>query len=139
MYVKVNDRCGKEKYCFRPQLPYIINCYSASESLSEEEMKTLDTIINEMETQKKCFDLKQDFDQIRADIAGALKACMDDTAIDTVAKEQEEMIVIQKSEATPIVDLKEYRRKKARRFGAVALAVTAALSIGAVFALKDRK
>ena len=45
--------------------------------------------------------MKLDFDQIRTDIAGALEACMEDTTIDTVAKEQEEVVVIQKNEATP--------------------------------------
>ncbi len=137
---KVTDFCGKEKYCKRGHLPNIINYYHSDNTILSEEMEELDAIINEMETQKKCFDLKLDFDQIRTDIAGALEACMEDTTIDTVAKEQEEVVVIQKNEATPIVNFKEYRRKRAKRIGTVALAFTAAaLSVGTVFALKDRK
>ena len=138
--IKVTDLCEKEKYCFRPSLPYVIDGIRANEGLSEEEMRDLDAIISKMETQKKCFDLKLDFNQIRANIAGALEVCMDDTTIDTTTEEQEKMVATQKSEATPIVDLKEYRRKRAKRFGMGALAFTvAALSVGAVFALKDRK
>ena len=134
--IKVNDLCKKEKYCFKASLPFIIDAYHSGEQLTEEEMMSLDSIINEMETQKKCFDLKLDFNQIRADIAGALESCMDHPVINTVAEQQE---APQKHEDSPIVDLKEYHRNRTKRFSAAALAFTAALSIGAVLALKERR
>lgn len=138
MYIKVNDQCGKEKYCFRPQLPYIINDYSASDSLSEEEMVVLDTVINEMETQKKCFDVKLDFDQIRTDIAGALEACLDTKAETQAAVEKEDAGKARTEEEPPIVDFKEYRRRRVGWFSAAALGA-AALSIGVAIAVKGRR
>lgn len=134
--IKVNDLCKKEKHCFKGSLPFIIDAYRSNEYLTDEEMASLDSIINEMETQKKCFDVKLDFNQIRSDIGGALDTCMDHPIMDTATEEQE---TPKKEEDSPIVNLKEYRRNRAKRFSAAALAATAVLSAGAIFALRARR
>lgn len=120
--IKVTDLCKKEKYCFRPSLPYIIDGIRAGDGLSEKEMRDLDAIICEMETQKKCFNLKLDFNKIRADIAEALEICTDTTAEVPAAEEKDVSVMMQKKKEIPIINLEEYRQKSERRFSADTLA-----------------
>ena len=116
--IKVNDLCKKEKFCFRASLPYIIDAYQTENKLTDEQMMYLDSIINEMETKKKCFDVKLDFDQVRADLAGALAVCMDDVTNDDAL---EQVVESKESKDAPIVSLRVYRWKRFMQIGAVVM------------------
>ena len=125
VFINVNNKCKKIKYRFTSVLPGTIDNYCSTEQYSDDDLSTLDHLINELETQKKCFDLPLDFDTIRAGIAGALDLCF---APDNNQEPSTEKVVVaddpnaQNSEEEKIVDIREYRWRRAKRFGAVAVA-----------------
>jgi len=69
IHVNITDNCRREKYCFRGKLPYLINDYIGPENYSEEQVKVLKKILDEMDLCKKKFKIGIDFDQIRTEIA----------------------------------------------------------------------
>ena len=67
--IKITDKCGKEKFCYRGSLPYLIDNYSRKEKYSSEQLEALKEIIGELESHKKKFKISTDFNQVRKDLA----------------------------------------------------------------------
>ncbi len=76
VYVRITDLCKKEKYCFRGKLPFIINDYHSDGSYTDEEMYTLNAVMEEMKTHQKRFVVKSDFNQLQEKIANAMTICL---------------------------------------------------------------
>lgn len=70
--IKVNDLYKREKWCYRTSIVRTIDEYVGYSNYSEENLKDLNTVLEIIEPQRKRFDINQDYDQIRCDIADAL-------------------------------------------------------------------
>lgn len=98
--VEVDDRFRKEKWCYRTGLNKKLDYYVGLTSYNNEQLEQLSSILSEIETQIKRFDLTVNFDEVRKDIADALAmfdeeqiAVVQETTINEVGKKQSAKVV----------------------------------------------
>lgn len=71
-YIKVENRCHKENYCFASNLPSKIERYTGNCFYSNDQMKELSQIISELKSGEKKFIINTNYDEVRNTLAEAL-------------------------------------------------------------------
>ena len=71
-YIKINDRYHKAKYCFRSVLNQKIENYIGCAYYNDEQLKQLDKIIADMESNVKRFETELNYDDVRRSLAEAI-------------------------------------------------------------------
>lgn len=127
-YIKIDDRCRKEKHCFRTSLNKKIENYLGCAYYKEDQLKALGEIVSEMESNVKRFETVLNYDEVRQNLAEAMVILQDMPKEIPSIKEQHKMI--------DFTELKEQSKRKASRWGyAVACACAGVLVSGAAILL----
>ena len=130
--IKVNDKFYKEKWCKRKWLNEKIDNYVGLTTYNNKQLEQLASILSEIETQIKRFDLTVNFDEVRKDIADAL-AMFDD---EQIAEVQETTTnEVEKKQSAKVVDItNEYAKRVSKRriAGIMVGAFTSIACIGAL-------
>lgn len=132
-YIKIDDRYGREKYCFRSCLNKKIGSYIGCAYYKADHLAQLGGILSEMEANVKRFETELNYDEVRHSIAEALVVLQDVSIKDRIAKVFK-LDVKQREEARQQVGC------KATSFGyAVASAFAGLFIYGAVAMLGVRR
>lgn len=78
-FIKIEDKCHHEKYCFRTGLNKKIESYASCTHYSGEQFTQLSEIFSEMESNVKRFETKLNYDEVRRNLAEALAVLQDDS------------------------------------------------------------
>lgn len=81
-YIRIDDRCHREKHCFRTDINRIIENYIGCAYYKEEQQEQLGAILSKMESNVKRFETELDYDEVRHNLAEAL-AIIQDTSVET--------------------------------------------------------
>lgn len=71
-YIRIDDRCRREKHCFRTGLNKKIENYLGCAYYKADQLASLGEIFSEMEANVKRFETELNYDDVRHSIAGAL-------------------------------------------------------------------
>lgn len=71
-YIKIDDRCRREKHCFRTSLNKKIENYLGCAYYKEEQLAALREIFSEMESNVKRFETELNYDEVRQSLADAM-------------------------------------------------------------------
>ncbi len=134
VYLRIRDLCRKEKNCYRGKLPYIIDEYSNKYTYTDEEMRDLKSVMEEMKSSNKRFFTSLDFNDLCEKISAALSICLGESAtvIDEVVVSNKSIYEeIHPKKATPL----SLRPQEKRRFRQAGITI-AGLVAGAVLAVR---
>ena len=130
--VEVDDRFRKEKWCYRTGLNKKLDYYVGLTTYNNEQLEQLSSILSEIETEIKRFDLTVNFDEVRKDIADAL-AMFDEEQIIVVQETTTNKVA--KKQSAKVVDItNEYAKRVSKRriAGIMVGAFTSIACIGAL-------
>ena len=71
-YIKIDDKCRREKHCFRTSLNKKIENYLGCAYYKEEQLAALREIFSEMQSNVKRFETELNYDEVRQSLADAM-------------------------------------------------------------------
>lgn len=107
-YIKIDDRCRREKHCFRTSLNKKIENYLGCAYYKEEELTVLTEIFCEMQSNVKRFETELDYNEVRQSLADAMVIVYGET------KTSAEVLPSNKKQESKIVDLKKIQEQSKR-------------------------
>lgn len=144
--IRVDDQLRKERWCFRTDLPRKIDNYVGRAYYSESQITQLDEMMAQLETQVKRFALTVNFNEIRADIAGALMLLEEnEIKVEDVYEQEQIKQTDEKAKKVNVTDhtrtiVEGYAtRTFARKIAAVAASVICAGAAAGISALVSRR
>lgn len=126
-YIKIDDRCRREKHCFRTSLNKKIENYLGCAYYKEEQQTALGEIFSEMESNAKRFETEMNYDEVRQSLADAIVAIYgEEKAVETTPVKKQQTKVIDYSK------LQKQTKRKSSNWGyAIACACAGILISGA--------
>ncbi len=144
-FIHVDDRCHREKHCFRTGLNKKIEGYTGSVSYNADQLAQLGEIVSEMEANVKRFETDLDYDAVRRSLADALVVLREAPAEqESSAAESKPTNPVQSVETIKIDtkrEKKEHRQvpRKAINYGYAAASVFAGVLISGAAAMLIRR
>lgn len=92
-FIRIDDRCRREKHCFRTGLNKKIESYIGCAYYKADQLAQLGEIFSEMESNVKRFETELNYDDVRRSLAEALAVLQD------VSAEQETPVVVEEKQA----------------------------------------
>ena len=128
-HIKIDDRCRREKYCFRTSLNKKIENYLGCAYYKEEQLTQLGQIFSEMESNVKRFETELNYDEVRRSLGEALTVLQDDaTTKQNATKNLEKKVQRLKS-------IRKQPRHKATGFGYAVASIFAGVLISGAAAV----
>ena len=135
LFIHVDDRYRREKYCFRSGLNRTLeNCLGCA-CYKEAELEQLGGLISEMETNVKRFKTKLDFDEVRQSLAEAMSAFQNGESNETT----EEPTVVRKNTIPVNTGKKTDKPRKVDSLAYVAASVVAGVVLSGLAAVMGGK
>ena len=134
LYVKIDDRYHREKYCFRTGINRKIENYLGCANYKEEQLMQLGEIFSEMESNVKRFETELNYDEVRRSLAEALGVLQTESATNVNETKQSATKRL-KLDVQRLEVLRKQTKKKALGFACATASIFAGLLISGAAAL----